>query len=199
MTIDISALRAKLASATKRPWRVSMSGYSIKSDDPDVPIVAAPQGGAQCTKRQLEAWIENAPLIAAAVNEAEKLCDEVERLRNLVERAAAILEANSDKGARREWAAVLREDLAGIARERSGPPLTEAQRVFLEYAASAPSRGWDGVHPRRGQHQMVARLVSLGLLAPIGDGVDADDHMREVDLFAITDAGRAALANTGGV
>ena len=70
--------------------------------------------------------------------------------------------------------------------------LTEGQRNALEHAASIGPE-LEGVFPRRGQHQMYARLVLLGLLVDAGVGVDKDDHMVEVHLYKITDAGRAAI------
>lgn len=71
--------------------------------------------------------------------------------------------------------------------------MTEAQRNALEFAATATSKGWEGVCPRRGQHQMFANLAARGLLTDIGWGVDADDHSRDVRLYAITDAGKDAI------
>lgn len=71
--------------------------------------------------------------------------------------------------------------------------VTEAQRHALEFAETATSKGWEGVCPRRGQHVMFANLALRGLLADIGWGVDADDRSRDVRLYAITDAGRAAI------
>ncbi len=73
--------------------------------------------------------------------------------------------------------------------------LTEAQRNVLQYAASINVAQLDGVCPRRGQYQMYERLLLLGLLADAGRGVRYDDHNVEVDLYVITDAGRAALAS----
>lgn len=74
--------------------------------------------------------------------------------------------------------------------------LTEAQKIVLEYAASiGPELA--GMFPRRGQHQLFARLVLMGLIESAGPGVDHDDHMIEVNLYRITEAGRAALATQG--
>lgn len=61
-------LQALCDGAVRDDWRVSMSGYSIKSNDPDVPIVAAVHGGAHATPKQMVAWLRNADLIVAAVN-----------------------------------------------------------------------------------------------------------------------------------
>lgn len=77
--------------------------------------------------------------------------------------------------------------------------LTVAQRIALQFVrrvCDSPAFGHevDGACPRRGQVQMFERLRLLGLLADAGYGVDADDHDREVQLYAITDAGRAAIS-----
>ncbi len=76
--------------------------------------------------------------------------------------------------------------------------ITEAQRVVLRFAervCDSPEFGHetDGIHPRRGQSQMFERLRLMGLLADAGVGCDVDDHDREVHLYTITVAGRAAL------
>lgn len=75
--------------------------------------------------------------------------------------------------------------------------LTEGQANALEHAATLPP-DLEGAFPRRGQHQMYARLLLLGLLEDGGRGVDVDDHMHEVDLYRITPAGRTALAKYRG-
>lgn len=79
--------------------------------------------------------------------------------------------------------------------------LTEAQRHALRFVArvcASPEFGHevDGVSPRRGQSQMFERLRLMGLLADAGAGVDSDNPEREVQLYVITDAGRAALVET---
>jgi hypothetical protein len=71
-------LRALLAKATPGEWRVSMTGYSVKSDDAVVPIVAAVHGGAQATLFQIERWLPNADLIAAARNAIGGLLDQLD-------------------------------------------------------------------------------------------------------------------------
>lgn len=83
MSDKIKMLRGKLALATERPLRVSMSGYSIKSYDPDVPIVAAVHGGAAASPRQLEAWINNSDLFVEAVNHLDALVDIAEAAERL--------------------------------------------------------------------------------------------------------------------
>lgn len=66
--------------------------------------------------------------------------------------------------------------------------LTEAQRAALQFGHEI-----DGVHPRRGQSQMFERLRLMGLLADAGVGLSTDGHDRQVQLYAITTAGRTAL------
>lgn len=68
MTTTFSPAEALAISeaATPGPWRVSMSGYSVKSHDVDVPIVAAVHHGAQATAKDIERWLPNADFIAYA-------------------------------------------------------------------------------------------------------------------------------------
>lgn len=78
--------------------------------------------------------------------------------------------------------------------------LTAAQRDVLEWAERVADGLIDdcvAVMPRHGQHSMFRVLRKRGLLADAGRGVDRDDHMREVDLYSITDLGRRALAAKG--
>jgi len=75
--------------------------------------------------------------------------------------------------------------------------ITAAQESVLEWAERVADGLIDdcvAVMPRHGQHSMFRRLRKRGLLADAGRGVDRDDHLREVDLYAITDIGRRALA-----
>ena len=51
---------------TPGPWRVSMSGYSVKSNDDDMPIVANNPWGVAMRERDVPRWLNNAHLIAAA-------------------------------------------------------------------------------------------------------------------------------------
>lgn len=62
---QLQELERLAQAATPGPWRHSMSGYSVKSNDPDVPIVAAVHGGPVATAKQVEQWIPNAEFIAA--------------------------------------------------------------------------------------------------------------------------------------
>ena len=52
--------------ATPAPWRISMSGYSVKSLDDGMPIVCAVAGGATAREEDVAAWLDNAAFIAAA-------------------------------------------------------------------------------------------------------------------------------------
>lgn len=79
-TKRIAELRAIAAKATLPPWRTSMTGYSVKSNDPDAPIVAAPHGGAQVTAKQFDRWLDNSDFIASARTALPEALDEVERL-----------------------------------------------------------------------------------------------------------------------
>lgn len=64
--------------ATPGPWRVSMSGFSVKSNDDDMPIVANNPWGVAMREKDAPRWLANAELIAAApdllieVSEARK-------------------------------------------------------------------------------------------------------------------------------
>lgn len=76
--------------------------------------------------------------------------------------------------------------------------LTKTQYGALRFAdrvCSSPEFGHevDGIHPRRSQSRMFERLRLLGMLSDAGVGVSDEDHGREVQLYAITDAGRAAI------
>lgn len=75
----------------------------------------------------------------------------------------------------------------------AAPKLTDAQRIALRFAARVNLAEVDGVHPRRGQSQMFERLRLMGMLTDAGAGVSDDNHEREVQLYQITDAGRAAI------
>lgn len=73
--------------------------------------------------------------------------------------------------------------------------LTRADRDVLMLARDCSSKNWEGVYPRgASQHRQFAKLVRMRLLKRIGWGVDADDHSRDVPLFAITNRGGLVLA-----
>lgn len=93
--LDLAHLRALLDAATPGPWRVSMSGYSVKSDDVDVPIVASVHHGAHATARDIERWLPNADLIAASRTVLPQLLARVEELERQAERFAWAVPANN--------------------------------------------------------------------------------------------------------
>lgn len=63
------------------PWRVSSTGYSIKSDAADMPIVATNPWGSAMREADAPAWLANAQFIVRAVNAHE---DMLNALRGLV-------------------------------------------------------------------------------------------------------------------
>ena len=79
MTLSLSQLRVLCRQATPGPWRVSMSGYSVKSHDVDVPIVAAVHTGASARAIDIERWLPNADFIAAARTAVPSLLDRLEQ------------------------------------------------------------------------------------------------------------------------
>lgn len=79
--------------------------------------------------------------------------------------------------------------------------LTGAQRNalrFVQRVCDSPEFGYEisGAHPRKGQERMFSALADAGLLHWEGPGVSSENHEREVQLYTITDAGRAALTTT---
>ncbi len=77
----VERLREVDKAATSGPWRVSMSGYSVKSDDADMPIVAAVHGGAQARTVDVERWSPNADVIVGARNALPALLALVDAVR----------------------------------------------------------------------------------------------------------------------
>lgn len=71
-----------MSAHTPGPWRISMSGYSVKSMCDDMPIVASNPRGLAMKERHAQAWLENARLISAAPD----LLEAVRQLRDLAER-----------------------------------------------------------------------------------------------------------------
>jgi hypothetical protein len=72
---------------TPGPWRVSMSGYSVKSHDIDSPIVTVVPTATQARLIDVERWLPNADGIVhmrnnlrAMADQLEAACAEVERL-----------------------------------------------------------------------------------------------------------------------
>ncbi len=80
MTLDLAALRKLCEAATDGPWRISMSGYSVKSQDDNTPIVCAVPGGASARAKDVEAWLDNAIFIVTARSALPALIDRVEAL-----------------------------------------------------------------------------------------------------------------------
>ncbi len=61
---------------TPGPLRISLTGYSIKSDDPDNTIVAVVQGGSSATAETVKRWLPCADLLTHAYNSYDKHCGE---------------------------------------------------------------------------------------------------------------------------
>lgn len=67
--------------STPGPWRVSMSGYSVKSNDDDMPIIAQNPWGHAMREKDCPRWLANAEIIAAApslLDEVDTLCQAIE-------------------------------------------------------------------------------------------------------------------------
>lgn len=76
--------------------------------------------------------------------------------------------------------------------------LTEGMRRMLRTAIRVESGGFDGACAYgAGQQASIRACVSRGLLSCVGIGAREDDSA-EVPIYQITDAGRAALADTTG-
>jgi hypothetical protein len=82
--------------ATPGPWRESMSGYSIKSNDADCPIVAAVHGVARATQKQVRLFLDNAALIAAARNALPRLIATARAAERLAEAGNKFKAANDE-------------------------------------------------------------------------------------------------------
>lgn len=72
--------------------------------------------------------------------------------------------------------------------------LTSQMREMLERAEKLEDYGADGVFPTGQQWQTVRALQKRGLLKFVGLGSDIDGDRENVDIFALTDAGREVLA-----
>jgi hypothetical protein len=85
MTFSPSDLRSLLQAGTPRPWRTGngKGAAAVKAKDCAIYINVRTCEVDECVKR----WQEDARLIVAAVNSAEALLDENERLAAEVERA----------------------------------------------------------------------------------------------------------------
>lgn len=87
--LDLEPIKEREVAATKGPWRLAMSGYSVKSTDDDMSIIAAIPGGAQTRFYHGDGakghqWIDNAEFIAAARQDIPSLIAEIEQLRALL-------------------------------------------------------------------------------------------------------------------
>ena len=61
----VARIETLLEKATAGPWRVSMRGYSVKSNNDDMPIVVQNPWGTSMRERDIPRWLDNAELIAA--------------------------------------------------------------------------------------------------------------------------------------
>jgi hypothetical protein len=77
--------------------------------------------------------------------------------------------------------------------------LSRSQLYTLQCARNLEENERAAIFPRRGQHRGFNILVRLGLLRVEGPGVDIDDHMHEVKLYRLTDAGRGFTTDRGGL
>ena len=74
MTDRLAEIAARLAKITPGPWRISMSGYSVKSSTDAMPIVASNPWGATMSKdSQIVPWLDNAEFIAHAPQDIRDL------------------------------------------------------------------------------------------------------------------------------
>lgn len=87
---DLEAIKARAEKATPPPWRISMSGYSVKSTDDAMPCVCAIPGGSMSrffhtgNAEKAEAWLDNAEFMVHAREDIPALIAEIERLRKLL-------------------------------------------------------------------------------------------------------------------
>ena len=66
-TSDIAAEAERLLQQiTPGDWRISMTGYSVKSNDDDMPFVAQNPWGQAMREKDIPCWLANAEFIAAA-------------------------------------------------------------------------------------------------------------------------------------
>lgn len=111
--IDTKALRAIASAATSGDWRVSLSGYSVKSHDIDTPIVAAVR------------WLPNADHIAAfSPSPAIALLDELEQARDTAWRittSSALRDENSKLRAELAAVSAARDEACRILSMRADP------------------------------------------------------------------------------
>lgn len=90
-----------LSKITPGEWRVSMTGYSVKSNDDDMPIVASNPHGAAMREKDAPAWLVNADFIAAAPRLVRDLLAALTRL--LAEQAQVKQERDALKAELESW------------------------------------------------------------------------------------------------
>lgn len=83
--INLEEIKQRLKDATPAPWRVSMSGYSIKAGEQDEKKILAmkPQNSP------IEQWLLDADLIANAPNDLHLLisyCEKLEAFKQKVQK-----------------------------------------------------------------------------------------------------------------
>lgn len=78
---ELARLEALAQAATPGPWRVSMTGYSVKSNSDDMPIICAVPGAGMARAKEVNAWQDTAYFIAAARDSVPALVAEVRRWR----------------------------------------------------------------------------------------------------------------------
>lgn len=81
-------IEQRLEQITPGPWRLSMTGYTVKSNNDDMPIVANNPWGVHMTEKQCGPWIENAEFIAHAPEDIRYLLDLVQSLQTRVDQQA---------------------------------------------------------------------------------------------------------------
>jgi hypothetical protein len=129
----IEELERLEASATPGEWRASMSGYSVKSDDPDCPIVAAVHGGSGATKKQFQLWNQNLDLIAALRNHARALLAAAREAVQLRERVAELEKRVPDEPFDKRCADALADEVAVLVRNRAIDSRSPAADALLDY------------------------------------------------------------------
>ncbi len=74
----LSEIRARVEKATEGPWRISMSGFSVKSNA-DNPIVCKNPKGVNAKTIDIKDWLTDADFIAASRTDIPRLLRIVER------------------------------------------------------------------------------------------------------------------------
>lgn len=120
--IDRKRLRELAVAATPGPWRVSMSGFSVKSTDADRPIICSVRGGPSARAKDVEAWLGIADYLATAnPTTVLALLDELEAAEAAYKQVRGYLQmlgttmTERDEVMRQEYAALIAEKDARIA------------------------------------------------------------------------------------